>query len=179
MSFLAPSQRGYDPLAHPDLSQLPRASMNTPSAFDNLSSSPMPSVLHGSMPHNPSHGSELADRSPISMPKVGETRCCTSFCFTRDDHSSIALPHLHFSRPYRIYLLSLCILDWALLSSNLQFLYLDPVLASHLQEQADLLVGKSLLAFVHPDEQASAQQDLGGVLESRTLHGSVTRYVRI
>ncbi|THH02800.1 hypothetical protein EW026_g114 [Hermanssonia centrifuga] len=135
MSFLAPSQRGYDPLAHPDLSQLPRASMNTPSAFDNLSSSPMPSVLHGSMPHNPSHGSELADRSPISMPKVGETRCY-----------------------------------WALLSSNLQFLYLDPVLASHLQEQADLLVGKSLLAFVHPDEQASAQQDLGGVLETPVNH---------
>jgi len=63
-----------------------------------------------------------------------------------------------------------------MLSADLQFIYLDPVLASHLEEQADLLVGKSLLSFVHPDEQASAKVDLGGVLESRTLHGSVTRY---
>lgn len=67
--------------------------------------------------------------------------------------------------------------DWALLSSDLQFIYLDPVLASHLDEQADALVGKSLLSFVHPDEQASAKHDLGSVLESRTLHGSVTRCV--
>ena len=66
--------------------------------------------------------------------------------------------------------------DWTLLSSSLRFLYLDPVLAHHLREQADALIGKSLLQFVHPDEQASAEQDLGGVLESRTLHGSVTRY---
>ncbi|TRM65125.1 hypothetical protein BD626DRAFT_567963 [Schizophyllum amplum] len=64
---------------------------------------------------------------------------------------------------------------WALLSSDLQFIYLDPVLASHLEEQAETLVGKSLLQFVHPDEQASAKQDLGSVLDSRTLHGSVTR----
>ncbi|KAF9565221.1 hypothetical protein CPC08DRAFT_684180 [Agrocybe pediades] len=64
---------------------------------------------------------------------------------------------------------------WAMLSSDLQFIYLDPVLASHLEDQAELLVGKSLLSFVHPDEQASAKVDLGGVLESRTLHGSVTR----
>lgn len=56
-------------------------------------------------------------------------------------------------------------------------MYLDPVLASHLAEQADLLLGKSLLEFVHPDEQASAENDLGGVLKSRTLHGSVTRSV--
>ena len=51
------------------------------------------------------------------------------------------------------------------------------MLAHHLKDQADTLIGKSLLQFVHPDEQASAEQDLGGVLESRTLHGSVTRYV--
>ena len=64
-----------------------------------------------------------------------------------------------------------------LLTSDLTFLYLDPVLAMHLAEQADLLIGKSLLAYVHPDEQATAKADLGAVLESRTLHGSVTRYV--
>ena len=68
-------------------------------------------------------------------------------------------------------------LDWALLSSDLQFIYLDPVLNYHLGEQAELLVGKSLLSFVHPDEQASAKRDLGSVLDSKTLHGSVTRCV--
>ncbi|KAJ7170624.1 hypothetical protein C8R43DRAFT_980267 [Mycena crocata] len=64
---------------------------------------------------------------------------------------------------------------WSLLSANLQFIYLDPVLASHLGAEAAELVGKSLITFVHPDEQDSARQDLGSVLESRTLHGSVTR----
>ncbi|KDQ57187.1 hypothetical protein JAAARDRAFT_35789 [Jaapia argillacea MUCL 33604] len=78
------------------------------------------------------------------------------------DH--IAMPKVGETRCY-----------WSLLSANLQFLYLDPVLASHLGPQAEAFVGKSLLAFVHPDEQASAQHDLGSVLESRTLHGSVTR----
>ncbi|KAG5354096.1 hypothetical protein C0989_007456 [Termitomyces sp. Mn162] len=47
--------------------------------------------------------------------------------------------------------------------------------ASHLDAQADALCRKSLLDFVHPDEQASAENDLAGVLHSRTLHGSVTR----
>ncbi|KAJ6505958.1 hypothetical protein DFH09DRAFT_1200725 [Mycena vulgaris] len=64
---------------------------------------------------------------------------------------------------------------WSLLSATLQFIYLDPVLANHLGAEAHELVGKSLINFVHPDEQSSAQQDLGGVLKSRTLHGSVTR----
>ncbi|KDQ24660.1 hypothetical protein PLEOSDRAFT_1113890 [Pleurotus ostreatus PC15] len=64
---------------------------------------------------------------------------------------------------------------WALLTSELQFIYLDPVLASHLEEQASVLIGKSLISFVHPDEQASAKHDLGDVLQNRTLHGSVTR----
>ncbi|KAG6844124.1 hypothetical protein H0H87_009611 [Tephrocybe sp. NHM501043] len=64
---------------------------------------------------------------------------------------------------------------WALLSADLDFIYLDPVLQAHLAEQALLLKARSLLSFVHPDEQASAKIDLGGVLESRTLHGSVTR----
>ncbi|KAJ6513330.1 hypothetical protein C8R45DRAFT_963273 [Mycena sanguinolenta] len=64
---------------------------------------------------------------------------------------------------------------WALLSANLEFVYLDPVLANHLGSEAQELVGKSLITFVHPEGQDSAQQDLGNVLESRTLHGSVTR----
>ena len=66
--------------------------------------------------------------------------------------------------------------DWTLLSADLQFIYLDPVLASHLDGQAEALVGQSLLTFVHPDERETAKQDLGNVLDSKTLHGSVTRY---
>ncbi|KAK7044232.1 hypothetical protein VNI00_007954 [Paramarasmius palmivorus] len=65
--------------------------------------------------------------------------------------------------------------DWALLSANLQFIYLDPVLQYHLEEQAGSLVGKSLLSFVHPDEQKTAEHDLGGVLSQNSLHGSITR----
>ncbi|KDR76327.1 hypothetical protein GALMADRAFT_247715 [Galerina marginata CBS 339.88] len=80
------------------------------------------------------------------------------------DHPSTPLPKVGQTRCY-----------WTLLSSDLHFIYLDPVLASHLEDQAELLIGKSLLSFVHPDEQASAKQDLGSVLDSRTLHGSVTR----
>jgi hypothetical protein len=54
---------------------------------------------------------------------------------------------------------------------------MDPVFTAHLEEQADALVGKSLFAFIHPNEQASAKHDLGCVIESRILHGSVTRFV--
>ncbi|KAI0049763.1 hypothetical protein FA95DRAFT_1537482 [Auriscalpium vulgare] len=82
-----------------------------------------------------------------------------------DNHpSDHSLPKLGETRCY-----------WTLLSSDLVFVYLDPVLSFHLQDQAGLLVGKPLLDFVHPDEHASAKQDLGNVLQSRHLHGSVTR----
>ncbi|KAI9512050.1 hypothetical protein F5148DRAFT_123837 [Russula earlei] len=64
---------------------------------------------------------------------------------------------------------------WTLLSADLRFVYLDPVLSYHLVDQADLLIGQSLLKFVHPDEQASAKNDLGNVLKNKALHGSVTR----
>jgi hypothetical protein len=70
---------------------------------------------------------------------------------------------------------SFSFIDWALLSADLNFIYMDPVLASHLGEQADALVGKPLLMFVHPDEQDSAKIDLGSVLETKTMHGNVTR----
>lgn len=66
--------------------------------------------------------------------------------------------------------------DWSLLSAELEFIYIDPVLAAHLEQQADTLVGKSLLMFVHPDEVQSAKNDLHAVIESRAIHGSVTRY---
>lgn len=74
-----------------------------------------------------------------------------------------------------IVLLTRACADWALLSEDLHFLYIDPVLQNHLDAQATSFIGKSLIEFVHPDEQASAKQDLGDVLASRTLHGSVTR----
>lgn len=64
---------------------------------------------------------------------------------------------------------------WTLLSSDLHFVYLDPVLSYHLVDQADSLIGRSLLEFVHPDEQTSAKNDLGNVLSTKALHGSVTR----
>ena len=67
--------------------------------------------------------------------------------------------------------------DWALLSSSLDFLFLDPVLTYHLREQASLFLGRSLLDFVHPEEQDLARRDLGDVLDERALYGSVTRYV--
>ncbi|KAG6837374.1 hypothetical protein H0H93_010532 [Arthromyces matolae] len=87
-----------------------------------------------------------------------------SFYATNDDDQHGGLPKVGQTRCY-----------WALLDSELHFVYLDPVLQSHLEEQSSLLRGKSLLDFVHPDEYASARIDLGGVLDSRTLHGSVTR----
>lgn len=64
---------------------------------------------------------------------------------------------------------------WTLLSSELKFIYLDPVLAVHLEQQAESFIGRSLLDFVHPDEVANAEADLGNVVQSRVLHGSVTR----
>lgn len=45
-------------------------------------------------------------------------------------------------------------------------------------EQAPNLIGKSLLDFLHPDEVDIAKVDLGTVVDTRMLHGSVTRCVR-
>ncbi|KAF8583851.1 hypothetical protein K439DRAFT_1661083 [Ramaria rubella] len=81
-----------------------------------------------------------------------------------DPHPLPAIPKLGQTRCY-----------WSLLSADLDFLYVDPVLHAHLGAQAHAIIGRKLLEFVHPDEHASAHQDLGKVLESRTLHGSVTR----
>ena len=51
------------------------------------------------------------------------------------------------------------------------------MLVYHLKDQSSAILGMSLLDFVHPDEKDSARADLGGVLEAKTLHGSITRYV--
>ncbi|KAB5596197.1 hypothetical protein CTheo_469 [Ceratobasidium theobromae] len=70
---------------------------------------------------------------------------------------------------------------WSLLDSELRYLYLDPACFAHMAEQATGLIGTCLLDYVHPDEQQSARADLRNVLDSRTLHGSVTRvrYARL
>ena len=170
MSFLMPSQRGFEHVSNQDLAQLSEQNQNrlqqmptstsSPSSpsYDEYSSQPLPPQSNCT-PQLQNSPSLVFDHSATNLPKVGETRCCV---FSNDRVSITSIPLT-------------CLADWSLLSSDLHFIYMDPVLASHLAEQADSLVGKSLLAFVHPDEQASAEHDLGGVLESRTLHGSITR----
>ncbi|GJJ08444.1 hypothetical protein Clacol_002660 [Clathrus columnatus] len=45
---------------------------------------------------------------------------------------------------------------WTLLTEDLRFLYVDPVLSSHLGPQAHSIIGRTLLEFIHPDEHSSA-----------------------
>ena len=66
-----------------------------------------------------------------------------------------------------------------LLNASFSFLFLDPVLMSHMKEQADGLIGHSLLEFIHPDEVENARVDLQSVVENKALHGTVTRSVGI
>jgi hypothetical protein len=65
--------------------------------------------------------------------------------------------------------------DWNILDSELRYLYLDPTCYVHMGKEAEKVIGTCLLDYVHPDEQQSARADLRNVLDSRTLHGSVTR----
>lgn len=120
-----------------------------------------PDARHYHNHHIPTPPEATYSTEQVVLPKVGQTRCCMSFLANPFIPRNAKVAHL----------------DWALLSSDLQFIYLDPVLDYHLGDQAELLVGKSLLSFVHPDEQASAKRDLGNVLESKTFYGSVTRCV--
>ncbi|KAI0330225.1 hypothetical protein GY45DRAFT_1323948 [Cubamyces sp. BRFM 1775] len=145
MSFLASHQRGYDSLSHPDIPQQPPIHPNR-----------VP--VH---PHSPFDDLQPHPMAQISSGGMVQHPAQPSHV---SDRSNIGLPKVGETRCY-----------WTLLTYDLTFLYLDPVLASHLGEQADLLIGSSLLDYVHPDEQASAKVDLGTVLDSRTLHGSVTR----
>ncbi|KAH8100079.1 hypothetical protein BXZ70DRAFT_1025238 [Cristinia sonorae] len=161
------SDSSFQPLAQADfaahLSTLP---MNALPAFDNPPS-------HSMHPTNGSHSSLYPDHPPPPLPKVGETRCCEFISppLTNDRSSIVNIRFYISTEPSELTSPP----DWSLLSPDLRFLYVDPVLASHLAEQADDILGKTLLTYVHPDEQASAKHDLGSVLESRTLHGSVTR----
>ncbi|KAF5342658.1 hypothetical protein D9611_001541 [Ephemerocybe angulata] len=117
-------------------------------------------------PHNPALSASptpflAAYPAPSPLPTPPPTSLSQSFA---TDHPTSAMPKVGQTRCY-----------WALLSADLQFIYLDPVLAAHLEDQAPYLVGKSLLTLVHPDERQTAQHDLGNVLNSKTLHGTVTR----
>ncbi|KAJ9479750.1 hypothetical protein PHBOTO_003256 [Pseudozyma hubeiensis] len=81
---------------------------------------------------------------------------------------------------------------WALLSADyskgkgptgdrLQFVYLDPVLQQHMDQQAASMVGSDFYDYVHPEERERVIDDMQRIVESRTLFGSVTRcrYSRI
>ncbi|GAC99052.1 hypothetical protein PHSY_006649 [Pseudozyma hubeiensis SY62] len=81
---------------------------------------------------------------------------------------------------------------WALLSADyskgngptgdkLQFVYLDPVLQQHLDQQSASMVGSDFYDYVHPEERDRVIDDMQRIVESRTLFGSVTRcrYSRI
>ena len=185
MSFLVPPQRGVPqqtPDSPPVHNQTARSHLPL-SSFPGYSHQDIPTPSSSSMP-----ASFTPDPTAHNLPKIGETRCCTSFnSYTRFILNPPPLPlgrtsdhpvfrHSTLSGPF---VLILHPSDWSLLSSDLRFIYLDPVLASHLEDQAELLIGKSLLNFVHPEEQASARADLAEALEHRTMHGTVTRSVSL
>ncbi|KAI9319777.1 hypothetical protein BX666DRAFT_1916121 [Dichotomocladium elegans] len=73
---------------------------------------------------------------------------------------------------------------WALLSpEHFRFLYLTHSAAKIIINQdktiADLLMHRSLLDFIHPDEKRSAQIDLGKFQNTRTPAGSITSRCRL
>lgn len=138
----------------------------SPRGYDSLARSDLAlPAIHPSNSRLPMQPLSAFDSVPVHLPPLAPAAPATAPDAPQPaDRSTTALPKLGQTRCY-----------WSLLTPDLHFLYLDPVLAHHLQDQAELLVNKSLLDFVHPDEQASAKLDLGSVLESRTLHGSVTR----
>jgi hypothetical protein len=180
MSFLVPPQRGVSQQTPPDI-----APVHNPTARSHLPLSSFPGYPHQDMPTSsaPSMATSFtADPTAHNLPKIGETRCCTLFNFIHPPSTITRWSDLRSCRLSTFHSLgSVCTnsqtLDWSLLSSDLHFIYLDPVLASHLEDQAELLIGKSLLNFVHPEEQASARADLTEALEHRTMHGTVTRSV--
>ncbi|KZT07627.1 uncharacterized protein LAESUDRAFT_677413 [Laetiporus sulphureus 93-53] len=147
MNFVASSQRAFEPHPHSELTQLPP--IHAPDSRIAM--------------HHATTFDDVPILPPLASPSSVASNAPPSSAQTVD-RASAPPSNMPQTRCY-----------WSLLTPDLHFLYLDPVLTDHLHEQADELLGKSLLEFVHPDEQASAKLDLGSVLESRTLHGSVTR----
>lgn len=73
MSFLTTANRSYDPLSQPDMATLRRASLDPAGNFANVSQPPMHPLVHQ---HSSNHQSHPADRSRLSLPEIGQTRCC-------------------------------------------------------------------------------------------------------
>ncbi|TIB80730.1 hypothetical protein E3Q22_01731 [Wallemia mellicola] len=70
---------------------------------------------------------------------------------------------------------------WVLLDRSFNFVYLDPVLSSHMKYQANLLIGTSFYNYLHPAETAQAKEDISSIIESEDIHGSIirVRFVRL
>lgn len=70
---------------------------------------------------------------------------------------------------------------WCILRPNLDFIFLDPILHTHLGAESKLFLQKNLLDFVHPDEAPALRQDLlpqvgaEGGIEGSGVFGSITQ----
>ncbi|KAJ3776065.1 hypothetical protein FB446DRAFT_722680 [Lentinula raphanica] len=127
--------------------------MNIFRLYDNDNS---PSTTDQNMESSPQ------DSSPTSAFDAG-TAFCNDDLPSRPAQSSFSSPQSPNILQKRCY--------WALLSADLEFMYLDPALQSDL---GGTVVGRSLLEFVHPEEQSTAELDLRLVLQSKTVYGSIT-----
>ncbi|KAI0001494.1 hypothetical protein BJV74DRAFT_819002 [Russula compacta] len=146
--------------------------LSFPPPLPSLSSSPtafpMSYLAH---PHRPYDSPDPPTYSHSQLP-AQNTRNIVNMPSSFD---SLSAQHSAQSPDHRLPKVGETRCYWTLLSADLRFVYLDPVLSYHLVDQADLLIGQSIFKFVHPDEQASAKNDLGNVLKTKGLHGSVTR----
>ncbi|TXT10206.1 uncharacterized protein COLE_04140 [Cutaneotrichosporon oleaginosum] len=58
---------------------------------------------------------------------------------------------------------------------ELKFVYLDPVLSTHLGPQSLGVLNHGLIDLIHPSEREQARNDLASAIQSDDLQGSVTR----
>ncbi|KAL1413355.1 hypothetical protein Q8F55_001114 [Vanrija albida] len=58
---------------------------------------------------------------------------------------------------------------------ELKFVYMDPVLATHLAAQKMSMLQRGVIEFIHPGEREQARNDLASAISSDDLQGSVTR----
>ncbi|TIB67677.1 hypothetical protein E3P77_01370 [Wallemia ichthyophaga] len=70
---------------------------------------------------------------------------------------------------------------WVLLDRSFNFVYLDPVLSSHMKSQSNSLIGTSFYDYLHPAESNEAKQDIQSIVQSENIHGSIirVRFVRL
>ena len=123
----------------------------------------------------PGHGRD----SQAQTVELGRTRCYWTILDV--NVRSFALCPLSLPRPVRCCGLvqradSVC-------SDQLNFIFLDPILAEHLGEECSKFIGTNLLSFVHPEELVRMRSDLlprPGVLsgvQAAGVFGAVTRFV--